>query len=199
MAGAAITSRLRIGRRQSCRMRRMIEALSRCARRSARRDKGGCYRAPAMWINEGSPASALSVFWHEMPTRQGRETNHDQYHQDIHRHTRLGGRRIARGMRFRSLYPARRRFDKYAARNLCTEFRRRSRCPKTSRLRQARRSIGSPVIGAGPARNGLGLRAITSNGPTKLRSGIPVIGSRAAAAIAGSMDAGDKSAVTSSA
>src|SRR5579864_5651161 len=74
-------------------------------------------------------------------------------------------------------------------------IRRRSRCPKTSRLRQARRSIGSPVIGAGPARNGLGLRAITSNGPTKLRSGSPVIGSRVAMAISGLMDVGDKSAV----
>ena len=69
--------------------------------------------------------------------------------------------------------------------------RRQSRWSKASRPCRARLSIGSLVIGLGLEANGLGFPATTSNDPTKLRPGSPVIGSRAAMGISGLMDAGD--------
>jgi len=75
--------------------------------------------------------------------------------------------------------------------SITRRIRRRSRWSKPSRPCRARLSIGSLVIGLGLGANGLGFPATTSNDPTKLRPGSPVIGSRAAMAISGSMDAGD--------
>src|ERR1700722_15044227 len=73
----------------------------------------------------------------------------------------------------------------------------RRRWPKSSRPRQARRSIGSPAIGVGPAARGSGLAAVLSKGPVKRACGFLGKGSRAAMAMSGLKDTGNKPAINS--
>src|SRR5882724_7812553 len=54
-------------------------------------------------------------------TPQGSEASHEHHRQGIRRRPRPGGRRVARGLRARSLQPQERRLDEYPTRELRAE------------------------------------------------------------------------------